>query len=177
MTTCGLTGKSVNNKTISRYRKHHELKPNLSKHDWDTTISPLPQPESCVVLSDRFASHPSPPHFLLASPHLLPPPTMRLLPHENCDSYAHCQTENSHRRQDRQKQGLHMQSSCVIILLRECVKCGNGSLSCRWHRVNCGGELWQKQWVFMRGTKSGDDFFFWKFKSFFSSHLFFSKEQ
>lgn len=151
------------------------------------TIRPLPQPESCVVISDRFASHPSPPHFLLASPHLLPPPTMRLLPHENCDSYAHCQTENSHRRQDRQKQSLHMQSSCVIILLRECVKCGNGSLNCRWHRVNCGGELWQKQWVFMRGTTSGDDFFLkilseieisdknWNLRAFLVATYFFQK--
>lgn len=40
MTTRGLTGKSVNNETISRYRKHHELKPNLSKHDWDATAWP-----------------------------------------------------------------------------------------------------------------------------------------
>lgn len=141
-------------------------------------MRPLMQPESSVVLSDRFTSRPSPPHFLLASPHVLPPPTMRLLPHENCNSYARCQTENSHRRQDRQKQGLHMQSSCVIILLRECVKCGNGSLSCRWHRVNCGGELWQKQWVFIRGTKSSDDFFFLSEidqRAFFYSHVLFQK--
>lgn len=123
-----------------------------------------PQRESSVVLRERFTSRPLLPHFL----HLLRPPTSRLLPHENCDSYARCQTEHNDHRQDRQEQSLYMQRSCVI-LMRECVKCGNRSLRCCWQRINCGGELWKKLSLYER--EPWDQFYFLFFLLLFETEF------
>lgn len=131
----------------------HELNPSLSKHDETThavTVRSLPSPESCSLscsLTLHLTSLTS--TLPLNSHHPTPRPPALLLPQEKCDSYAGCQTQNRHHRQDRHKQVLGTLQRWIAVFKKEQRKSRDGSLSLIWQRSNCGERWWKKQ----RGIK------------------------